>query len=297
MDKGAIEEIKRGQVPAFQSVMEDPVTGAPVAALPPGWTLASLKPTLDAYRAKPERVKGVIRADNVDSFINITNRFKGENSALYFQGEATETSVEASLLSVLNYHPQGGDDTKAEWCDHRVQHSFETSPELERWMEANKQGMSQADFAAFIENNAADMVVNFGTSNIRASFGSVSPTFATPTDMVMLSRGIEIRANEKYHAAYRAENGTMNMQFTSTHDDGAGQPLNIPQWFALGVRVFIDGDTYLIPVRLRYRVKDGAVTWFYELYRMQDIFEAALKDAVAKTSSATELPLYRGAPV
>lgn len=296
MDKGAIEEIKKGQTPDFRSILLDSKTGAPLVALPPGWTTASVKKLLDEYLPKPERVKGTLGAEALGSFIAATNRYKNANSAVFYVGDADQKSVKALFLSVLNYHPEGGDDTKAEWADHRVQYVPQISSELQTWLENNGEQMSQADFAAFIEDNAADLAFVSDVKTLPVRLENISPVFATPGDMVMMSRGIEIRATENFVSAYRADNGTMNMQFTQQHEGADGGPVKVPQWFALQVRIFKEGDIYNVPVRLRYRAASGRVAWFYEMYRMQDIFDKALMDAVLKVKEQTELPIFNGKP-
>lgn len=297
-DESAIQELRKGCLPSISCVKFDAEKGVPFAIVPDNMAVESLKKIFDEYLEKPERVKGIITARNLESFVGMTNRFKNENSMIFFDGRAQQKSISASLLAVLNYHPSGGDDRDAEWSDHRVSYSLETSNELKTWLAKNGEAMSQADFAAFLENNAADlaMVSVDGHLGMKANFGSVTPAFATPSAIILLSRGIEIRANEKYHAAYRAENGTMNMQFTSQHEGTDGQPINVPQWFAVSVRIFEDGEVYTVPVRLRYRVKDGAVSWFYEIYRMQDIFEGAFFDSVDKAAKQTALTICKGSP-
>lgn len=51
-----------------------------------------------------------------------------------------------------------------------------------------------------------------------------------------------------------------------------------------------------VPVRLRYRVKEGTVIWFYQLWRP----DTYVTDAITKDRDAvhveTGLPIYEGSP-
>lgn len=270
-------------------------SGAQILALPNTMGIRGIKTYLDEYLKKPERRSGTLTAFDSDSFVKITNRFKNSNSALFQKASYGDNAFSASLLSILNYSPATDKNEDADNNDHRVQYGFPISEELKLWLGNNKKPMNSVEFATFLEDNIADMVV--ATDNWSVNFGENGvPAFATPSKIVELSRGIEVRVDERVTNAYRVSDGSFAMQYTNENKDATGQPLKLPEWFCLGIKVFENGDFYQLPARLRFRVKEGQVAWHYELYRKRDVLSAAFTTDCTNAASLTGLPLYNGMP-
>ena len=71
----------------------------------------------------------------------------------------------------------------------------------------------------------------------------------------------------------------MQLGYTETINASAGAngALQIPKEFALGLRIFKNGDGYKLRARLKYRLGNGQVKFWYELDRP----ERAVEDAFA----------------
>jgi len=67
-------------------------------------------------------------------------------------------------------------------------------------------------------------------------------------------------------------------------------------WRRGGIPVFVAGPLYCMAVRLRYRLRAGAIEWFFELYRSDLVFESAFKEACEEASNSTGVPLFLGSP-
>lgn len=297
-----IKALNKIQEPVIAN-MERPQIGTegkdhvPYAIIPEGMKVQDMKPLLDAWLPKPERRKGTAIVHDVDSFVRLSRRFKAETSAIFCKGTIEGHTISAQLLSVLNYNPEGVKNADADWGDHRVQYDFPVSKDLKKWLESDGETFNQKDFAEFLEDNCRDLVIGDEGQFEEGFFGSMgTPKFATPSDIFQLSRGIEVRVNEKVHAAFRHSDGTQNVQFTSEHEGADGQPLRIPDWFVIGIRVFEDGLIYQIPVRLRYRVTQGSIVWFFQIYRMQEIFDIAFDQACRTAARELEMPMFKGTP-
>lgn len=260
-----------------------------------GYELQSVEKFIDEMRDKPERRQGTIGADDLDSFVALTNRFKAENSVMFGRSSVTETSFSCGLISILNYHPAGSDNKVADNSDHVVRYDFPLSSELKTWLSKNKTPFNSREFAEFLEDNIADLVVAKPDA-MRVTFGDETPSFATPSKIFELSRGIEVRVDEKVVNAFRNSDGSFAIQYTQENKDSTGQPLKLPEWFALGIPVFDGGEVYQIPMRLRFRVKEGTITWSFEMYRKNDTFTTAFADACDEATKATALPLFNGSP-
>lgn len=272
---------------------QNPVTK--VLLVPDGMEAKSVKSFVDEYKTKPDRRKGLINAFDIYSFSAIVNRFKSANSALFKKATIGDTKFEAELKAILNYHPASGVNTDADNNDHRATYGFPLSEELKTWLGKNKVPFNSKEFAEFLEDNIADLVVA-DVSKFVTEFGDTVPSFASPSKIMELSRGIDVRVDEKVVNAYRVSDGSFAIQYTVDNKDASGKPLNLPEWFALGIPVFQNGQSYQIPLRLRFRVKDGAVSWHFEMYRKNDIFNAAFDRDCNQAAADTALPLFNGTP-
>lgn len=295
MLKELLDGLMENRKPEFQSRMLDDGKLCDFAIVPESMDIKSLKGIKDEYKTKPDRRKGMINALDLISFVNLANRFKADNSALFQKATIGDQRFDADLRCVLNYHPAGGDNKSADNKDHTVHYGFPLSEELKTWLAKNKQPFNSKEFAEFLEDNIADLVVA-DPARFVTNFGDITPSFTTPSMIMQLSRGIDIRVDEKVTQAYRVSDGSFNLQYTSDNKDSTGQPLRLPEWFALGIPVFQNGESYQIPLRLRFRVKEGQVSWFFEMYRKNDVFNAAFNKDCSVAQVKTEIPMFNGVP-
>lgn len=270
--------------------------GIPLMAVPKGYSLQSVKEFFDEYKKKPDRRAGKIAVNDLGSFINIVNRFKSAASAVFYKSSASENDFVASLLAVLDYHPEGPDSTNAAFKGHTALYSFPLSNELKLWLSMNKKQLNQKEFAEFLEDNSPDLVTAAPAAFVTSFGENGAPTFATPSKILELARGIEARADEKVVNAFRASDGTCNIQYSVENKDANGQPLRVPEWCCLGIPVFENGVQYQIPLRLRYRIGGGAVTWWFEMFRKNDVLNHAFHAAVTIAANETQLPSFNGTP-
>ena len=56
----------------------------------------------------------------------------------------------------------------------------------------------------------------------------------------------------------------------------------------------MDGVAYRLPVRLRYALKEGEVTWTIEIHNMDRAVRDAFKDGVDKVAKETTFKTYFG---
>ena len=288
------ETIRKHMEPSQFTADRGTFEKAEYAVIPHGMQIKSLKPILDEYRTKPDRRTGTVVADTLPSFIAITNRFKAEESAVFARAKVSDTVIEASLTAVFNYHPEGGDNTYAQFSDHRAAYHFPLSKDFRFWLSANGKKMGQLDFAQFLEDRILDL--SAVQDEDKAPIGNLSPSFADPLVMLQLARDLEIYSNETFRSKVKLSSGETEFKFTSENKDASGQPVQIPDFFVIQLPLFEGGAAERILVRLRYRVGDGKVTWWYELYRVDAALESAFNAACFEVIGSTKLPLYIGAP-
>jgi len=275
----------------------------PYLIVPQGKRIESLKPILDQYRALPERRKGTAQLRDVESFIALVDRFKGDASIIYANPDRTQPSVTA----VFDYSPRGGDATQADWHRHRATYAPQLSDEWKAWSARNGQQMQQAEFAAFIEDRVTDLVVpNLDDPRLKTFAGLVDGVWASPADMVRLSRGLQINVESVVKNAQVLNSGELSIVYEEVHRDGAGEPLKVPTLFRIAIPVFYAGELYGITARLRYRQNAGKITWWYQLVRPDLAFDHAFNgkqdspdekpSIVERIRQETQLPVLLGAP-
>lgn len=273
--------------------------GAPIALIPEGMRLESLKSVIDEWRTTPERRKGIANVGRLDSFIDLTNRFKDENSALFAKGTVKGKTITAELQAVLDYHPAAPESKSdnARFCQHRVHYSFPVSKEFQAWINEDGKAMDQTEFAALIEDRIGDIIGNDPQNPVNFDgFDILKPNFADPARMLELSRGMEVFSSVTVKGKSRLSSGETQIEFVTEHKDNKGNALNPPDFFLICVPVFEMGAKYRLPVRLRYRIHEGKVLWFYQLYRAEKAFDNAFDEACKKAQTETTLPIFWGTP-
>lgn len=269
----------------------------------------SIKALMDEYRTRPERRVGQATLFSLDSLIAWTNRHKGDASVLF----ADPDQNAPRLTAIIDYNdagpeqPEAADpaneiDPKARFGRHRGVYAFPLSKPWKTWAGKDGAGMSQADFAAFLEDNIGDVIVPPASgakeddAKLLDTLSAFGGTPTGPSGLLTLSKGLQITENARVVNATNLQTGESQLMYQTEHQDGAGQPLKVPNSFIIQIPVFEMGAAYRIPVRLRYRHSGGRITWFFQRYRPELYFDDAFSEAITKAQAETELQLFLGKP-
>lgn len=245
------------------------------AIVPKGMEIKSLKDIQDDYRLVPLYVNQAEATNNFDSFIVYVKRYLSENSILFAdQPKIDGNRAEFTMKAILDYHPAGGDPMKAGAGNHTMQYIAALHTRMSRWLKTENRGLSQIEFASFVEDNIGDLCVLEGFT---PPFGSA---IASPADLLTLSRGLEVRVNQTVRNASRLSNGETSLIFTSENTKQDGSELIVPEWFGIKLPIFIGTEPTIIPVRLRYRVKDGVIVFTYLFHGFDMVLEQTVAAAV-----------------
>lgn len=244
-------------------------------ALPPGWT----EKVFDEEKLleQPYRKNGSIALDDDDSFIAYINRHKiVDLSTIYCLADYENSRID--FKCIINDHgaPQDGQ----QWRDHCAAYQPEFSEEWRRWVGGNKRQLSQLEFAMFIEENLNDVAAPEGM----------------PTGSQLLEMATSFQANQdmRFKSAIRLQNGGVNMSFVQNDDNQTLATMQMFEKISIGIPVFWNGDAYQITARLRYRVREGRLNFWYELIRSDKTLEHATKQLIEKIKLETGIPLYFG---
>jgi uncharacterized protein YfdQ (DUF2303 family) len=254
--------------------------------------MESVAPFYEPYLTQPKRRRGTANLGDLDSLIAHVNRFKDMDSVVFVNTDRDSPTITA----LLDYH-RAGSAGSPRFGTHRSRYDFPVSSEWEAWTRVCGQEMSQAAFAEFIEAHIID-VVDYSKDFVSASIFAekCGLTFASTAQILELSRGLSINVESKFATGINLQNGIKQIQFSESHVGENGTLLKVPGAFLIGIPVFKAETGYTVCVRLRYRKQGASLTWFMELWRHDEVFNAAIRDACNKVAKATELPLLVGTP-
>ena len=140
--------------------------------------------------------------------------------------------------------------------------------------------MGQTEFAEFLEDNFADLA------------GADAQTLLNVATTIQATTGIN------FASARRLQDGQTQLTYNEVVDAKAGADgaLKIPQTFALGLRIFKNGDAYKLTARLKYRLHGGSVKFWYELDRPERAIEDAFTGYVATVREKSGYRVLIGMP-
>lgn len=249
-----------------------------------------MRPFFEKWRTTPERKTGTAKLVSLASFIELTNRHKTEHSVVF----ADTDWKKPSFTAIVDYHAKESAGA-ADNLRHRLVYTFPVSEEWKAWTDQNGQAMGQGEFAAFVEDRIADL--SSPTDAEKAELERMfSTTVATPSDIVTLSRGLQIAVQSRVKNVVTLQSGAAQMVFEEEHRDSGGKPLTVPGLFVLAIAPFFAGDKSGVPVRLRYRARDGKVVWFFQLYRPDLFVTERIRAHLDEVRKETELPVFEGTP-
>lgn len=289
-----IEAVEKYRTACMQSVSRmvgDRAVQAPILLVPDGMKPHSVQKYLDEVMPHPERRKGTAKHTTLSSFCEHVKRFADEHSAVF----AHDDPKHPRLVAVLDYH-EAGSDGVPRWGEHRAIYDFPVSDEWKAWTGVGD--LDQRAFAEFLEDRIADVLEPSGAGDaVKAFAEQLGCSLASPSALMALSRGLSVRVDQKVAQHLNLSTGEAQIAFEETHreKDGGG-PLKVPGGFAIAIPVFRGGAAYKLPVRLRYRVRSGQITWRIALHRADRAFVDAFEEACNEAHGATGLTVFRGTP-
>ena len=294
--------------------------GTKAAALINGVSYVVIQGGLDKLAAVPRSRAGKVEALDLDSFAALILRDYDAGSQVFADVSGPGVRFEA----VLDYHrPVGAQPTipgpvypivEADKARGGQRHGREViayapalSDEWRAWTGQAGQAMSQGQFAAWIDEHLPDLAdprhllndpdstaAKFGAAyggNVDNLFG-----FADPDRMVKLSTGLSVRESSVVKNVVNLASGEVSIQYETEHADGDGRPLAVPRRFLVSIPVFKREAAYLVPVKLAYRKKGGALEWTLDLFR-SDRFRDDAIDGMRRDLEVKLIPEGGAAPV
>jgi uncharacterized protein YfdQ (DUF2303 family) len=256
-----------------------PVTshgGIPFVAIPDGYKIHDLEELLPS----PTRKRASITTTDTDSFIFYTKKHGSlDNCTIYADIDAEASRF--NLIGVINDH--GSDVDAPQWRDHRCQFQPAQAVEWKRWLSKNKAAFNQSDFATWLEDNLSDIASVAG--------------MPSGADVLQMALGFEATADKRLRSKINLQSGGVQFEYVEDEDKDTRTKMQVFERFTLGLPVF-DGSSsaYPLEARLKYREKEGKVTFWYELIRPDRVFKSAVADELARIKGATGFPVISGKP-
>lgn len=253
-----------------------PEGGIPFVTVPSGYTVKAVEEMLQ----RPIRKRSKVTTTDTGSFIFYTQKH-GQDGLTVIYADIDAEASKFNLVAVLDDH--GTDVSNTQWRDHRCQFEPEQAVEWGRWIGKNKAVFSQADFATWLEDNLADI--------------ATVPNMPTGADILQMALGFEANSEKRLRSKINLQNGGVRFEFVEDEDKETRTSMEFFQRFTLGLPVF-DGstDAYPLEVRLKYREKEGKVSFWYELIRPDRVFKNAVKDELTRIKEETGFPVVAGKP-
>jgi uncharacterized protein YfdQ (DUF2303 family) len=242
------------------------------AVLPPDYRHVDLTDLVAKAKATPARKHGTTLVHDIASLLLLCADRAQEHADTqgYVYADLGARRITAVWNDQRQAHTPG-------WRDHRAVFEAKFTPEFQRWREHDRKMMTQEQFAEFIEDNAVDL--------------------PDATVLMEVAGTLQAKTDIQFKSARRLDNGQVQLGYTENINTTAGADgaLTVPKEFKVGVRIFQNGGGYLMNARLKYRLGQGAVKFFYELDRPERAVELAFEGYVTEVREKSGFTVLLGA--
>lgn len=213
-----------------------------------------------------------VTVDDRRSLVAYANRFRDARSLLVADFD------KLTIAAHLDWHPHNAHDAFGHsGADaHSVTLKLRLSEEFARWNDMAGKFHAQADFAAFLEENSADIAM---------------PEAAT---MVEISRDLEATSGHTFKSSVRLENGDRAFRFET--DTRAVNQVTIPTRFELLIPIYNGEDPIQLTARFRWRAGGGGAQLGFEWHRVEYQRRAHFTTIATAAAEETGLPVVFGRP-
>lgn len=249
-------------------------------ALPKGFTLQALDN--EKLLAHPRRTVATAALADSDSFCDYVKRHAEPRSVVWCAFNPVSYAV--SFTAVIDEHHD-----RPGWRAHKATFAPTLSQEWQVWTRNDKQSKSQVAFAEFLEQNEPDIAALEG--------------YPSSLQMMTMAQNFEARQDQRIKSSVRLQSGGIQLEYVADADKGTIERMSVFDKFCIGIPVFWTTPkpdapevAYRVKARLRYRVKEGAVTFHYELIRPDQTHQLATLALIAAVKAGIgETPLLMGA--
>ena len=240
-----------------------PAVPQTIVVIPKNYEAVATEKVIEPYLASPRRTKVNLALLSVESFIEYVAEFKTPATHIFTSGGRGDNLTPPFFTAILDYHVPG----TASWCEHRANFTCRFTEEWNRWMNANRKRMSQSDFATFLEENQSLVV---------------DPPGAELLEFITNLEGHNI---VNVSSSMKLQNGKAKLMFDEDVElkgtTTVGQ-MEVPLSIKAQIEMFDgSGVVYAIPCRLKYRVENRKIIFWFEAVDVHLIIKNGVADVIA----------------
>lgn len=151
------------------------------------------------------------------------------------------------------------------------------------WLMNDEKGLSQEEFALFIDKHMNDIV---------SPDGGDFAGYPTKAELFNFVTTLEDSKNQKFARKVNVQNGDVSVSLERVSDDGTVQRLKLFERFAISLQLYEGFPAYRVSVKLRYRVANGTIMFFYDIEGLEELFIENRDWAAAQIRETTGLPVF-----
>jgi uncharacterized protein YfdQ (DUF2303 family) len=243
--------------------------GARHILVPEGFRLEAAH---DPHALPPHIIKTAVVVDQRTSLSAYVNRFSDDRSILIADYDA------GSIQAVLDWHVDNDSKNElpcaAQPRQHTCTHKLRPSEEFKRWAEMENSFHGQAEFAAFLEENAVDV------------------TEPEPAVLIEISRDLEGTQGVTFKSSTRLENGDRSFVYeTETRAKG---DIKVPREFVLSIPLYEGEEPVPLRCAFRWRINDGQLQMGFIWRRVEYQRRAHFAQIATAASEETGRPVFFG---
>lgn len=194
----------------------------------------------------------------------IKSRFNKDEATIYVESWSNRKYKDFTFRGVAHDCRTGNqwrDDFKINWKS-----GFTVS--ARDWLDNDEKPLTQEAFALFLEKHMND-IVSAEDANDMSVF-----SYPTKAELYNFVTTLEDSKGQKFSRKVNVQNGDVSVSLERESDDGTKQRLKLFERFAINLQIYEGFPTYRVSAKLRFRVKDGGVVFFYDLEGLEELFNA-----------------------
>ena len=256
-----------------------PARRGDVLVLPGGGTM-DMGAVADKYADAPLRKTASVSIQDIGSFVEYWKQHEQDSSVIF--GDP----VACTFTAIFDYHG-AGPERAAGFCQHRTGFGLVMTPEWSTWLSNNGNGRKkgQQQFAEFIEDNAPD---------IFRPEGSKLPDAA---GMLETARELQAKGDMQFVSSVRLSDGKQQFTYNENSNATVGKGnMSVPEEFMIRLVPYVGAEVVQVTARLRFRIIEGKLTFWYDLLRPHKVQEEAFSAALKRVQKESGKSVFIGKP-
>lgn len=235
---------------------------------------------LEDYLKQPTRIRLDETLRVFHSYIEaVGTRFDKDKAAIYTRQEPRDKYNDFYFVGIAN---DCRDSTPSWRHDYKINWQSNFTKRTRDWLKYDEEGMNQSDFALFIDKHLNDI----------RCLEEDRKLYPTQMELFNFVTTLQDSKNDRFSRKVNIQNGDLSVSLERESDDGTKQQLKLFERFPIVLQIYEGFPEYQVEAKLRFRIRDGQVYFFYDIQGLEEMFIAARNWAVNELKEKTGLPVY-----